>query len=118
MKNRTARSEIVACVSAIDAVDGILAKIASRCRFLHGRATYLFEFQLIDTLRSFEIKADSAGVLADRQRSRLGKSNILGDQFQRKVGLRPRRLKLPLQINDVLDIRRKKSGRPANKFKN
>src|SRR5215831_11224781 len=118
MENRAAWSKVIAGVCSIDAVYRILAQITFCRSVLHGLTTKLFKFELIDTEWRLEIKANSPRILADRQRPCLCESDILRNQFQSKVGLRPGCFKFSLKVYDAFDIRRQESRRPSNEFQN
>ena len=87
VKSRTSRAQIVSGVLAVDAVDRVLSQVSERGRLLHGLAAHVSKLDLIDTHGCVDVEADRSGVLADRQRFRLGQTDVLGHEFQREVRL-------------------------------
>ncbi len=59
MKDRAARSEVVAGVCSVNAIDGVLPQISLCRRFLHRFAAKLLEFELIDAAWEFRNKNQS-----------------------------------------------------------
>jgi hypothetical protein len=77
MKHRAARPEIVARIRSVYAINRVLAKIALQCCFLYSIATELFECELVEAARSFDVETDRSRILADWQGARFSKTNVL-----------------------------------------
>ena len=67
VEDGTAGAEIVTGIPAVDTIDRVLSQIPFRRGFLHRLAAQLFQLQLIDAARRFEIEIDRSGVLANRE---------------------------------------------------
>jgi hypothetical protein len=87
VKYRASGAEIVTGVGAVNAIDRILAQITLYRCLLDRIPGEFFKFELIHSARRLEVKTDRSRALADRQRPRLRQSDVLGNQFRRKVGL-------------------------------
>src|SRR5215468_582287 len=90
MEDETAQTQIVSGVCPVYAVDGVLPKVTFLSGFLHSVFTQIFDLQLIDTPRCFKEKVDRARILTNWKRAGLRQTDVLSDQFERKIGFRAR----------------------------
>src|SRR5262249_12671589 len=113
----TAGAEVVAGVTAADALDGVLPQIALGGGLGDGIAADVLQFELIEPDWRLDVEGDGAGVLADGGAEAFGQADVLRHQVEGQIGLGALLLHRPVQFDDIGHVRRQVGGGTADQLK-